>query len=109
MSRRIEESISEAVGSYLKLLRKARPVAFAVSGGFFYAGIYAYIAGTPFAYIEYHPVLAQAYGLLFGVNIFGIMACNMLNRRMVTRVGRARMLLLGGRLRRSPDWCWRSM
>jgi hypothetical protein len=54
-------------------------------------------------------VSAQAYGLLFGVNIFGIMACNMLNRRMVTRVGRARMLLLGGRLRRSPDWCWRSM
>jgi DHA1 family bicyclomycin/chloramphenicol resistance-like MFS transporter len=95
-SQRIEESIPASLASYARLLAKPRLVGFAVSGGFFYAGIYAYIAGTPFAYIDFHHVSPQAYGLLFGVNIFGIMAANMLNRRLVMKFGTERMLLLGG-------------
>jgi hypothetical protein len=34
---------------------------------------YAYIAGTPFAYIDYHDLRPQLYGLLFGASIVGVM------------------------------------
>jgi DHA1 family bicyclomycin/chloramphenicol resistance-like MFS transporter len=95
-SQRIKEPFAVTVASYGQLLLKRRLMAFAISGGFFYAGTYAYIAATPFAYIEFHHVPSQAYGLLFGVNIVGMMAVNMVGRRLVMRVGTERMLMFGG-------------
>lgn len=56
---------------------------YAGAGAFFYGGMYAYIAGTPFAYIDYYHLRPQLYGLLFGVGIVGIMATNLLNARFV--------------------------
>lgn len=49
---------------------------YALAGGFYYGGCYAFIAGTPFAYVDYYQVSAQAYGLLFGANILGLMVLN---------------------------------
>lgn len=57
--------------------------------------MYAYIAGSPFAYITYHHVPPQFYGLLFGIGIVGIMAMNLLNARLVTRFGGDRLLVWG--------------
>ena len=64
-------------------------------GAFFYGGLFAHIAGTPFAYIDYHRVPPGAYGLLFGINVAGMMAANLLNARLVTRLGTDRILRLG--------------
>ena len=71
--------------TYLGLLRDRRFLGYALTGGCFYGGIYTYLAGSPFAYIEYHHVPAAAYGFIFAVNICGMMAMNMVNSRLVTR------------------------
>ncbi len=63
--------------------------------GFFYVGTFAYVAGTPFAYIAYHHVSPQLYGVLFALGIVGIMATNLLNARIVARVGSDRLLRAG--------------
>lgn len=84
--RRHDGRLSGAFARYAKLLTERRVLAYAGAGGFFYAGMFAYIAGTPFAYITYHHLPAQYYGLLFGVGILGIMATNVLNARLVTRL-----------------------
>lgn len=86
-SRRNTQRFGAALAGYAALARSPRLLGFALAGGFFYAGIFAYIAGTPFAYIEYYHVPAQAYGLLFGAAIVGIMGTNLLNARLVTRFG----------------------
>jgi DHA1 family bicyclomycin/chloramphenicol resistance-like MFS transporter len=77
------------------LLRQRRILGYASAGGFFYGGIYAYVAGTPFAYISYYHVPPQLYGLLFGVGIVGIMATNLINMRLVIRLGSVRLLRAG--------------
>ncbi|EER61781.1 drug resistance transporter, Bcr/CflA subfamily [Acidovorax delafieldii 2AN] len=87
--------LSGAFACYAKLLTARRILAYAGAGGFFYAGMFAYIAGTPFAYITYHHLPAQYYGLLFGAGILGIMATNVLNARLVTRFGADRLLVAG--------------
>lgn len=87
--------LSGAFARYAKLLTERRILAYAGAGGFFYAGMFAYIAGTPFAYITYHHLPTQYYGLLFGVGIMGIMATNVLNVRLVTRLGADRLLVAG--------------
>jgi MFS transporter, DHA1 family, multidrug resistance protein len=64
-------------------------------GGFFYGGMFAYIAGIPFAYITFHHVPPQLYGVLFAVGVVGIMASNLINLRLVTRLGSDRLLVCG--------------
>lgn len=86
-NRRSQEPLRGMLGIYGEVLRSRRLLGYALSGGFFYGGAYAFIAGTPFAYITFYHVPAQAYGLLFGLNIIGIMAANYLNSRLVLRIG----------------------
>ncbi len=93
--RRNREPLGQAFMRYGGLLRQPRILAYAGAGGFFYGGMYAYIAGSPAAYITVYHVDPRAYGLLFGVGILGIMATNLLNARLVMRFGGDRLLLLG--------------
>lgn len=97
-SRRSRESVAGAIVGYGKLLGDRRFLAYAGTGGFFYAGMFAYVAGTPFAYIDYYHVPEDRYGLLFGLAVAGIMMVNLLNSRLVMRHGYDRILLHGSLL-----------
>jgi len=94
-ARRNQESLGRAMARYGELLRDRRILGYVGAGGFFYAGMFAYVAGTPFAYISYYHVPEQLYGLLFGLGIIGIMASNLLNSYLVSRFDYDRMLLAG--------------
>jgi DHA1 family bicyclomycin/chloramphenicol resistance-like MFS transporter len=94
-ARRNSQPLGEALLGYIALARSPRLLGYALPGAFFYGGLFAHIAGTPFAYIDYHHVPPQAYGLLFGVNVAGMMAANLLNARLVARLGADRLLRLG--------------
>jgi MFS transporter, DHA1 family, multidrug resistance protein len=95
LERRNQEPLGRAIARYGELLGDRRILGYVGAGGFFYAGMFAYIAGTPFAYITYYQVPEQLYGLLFGLGIIGIMGSNLLNSRLVARFGYDRMLLVG--------------
>jgi MFS transporter, DHA1 family, multidrug resistance protein len=93
--RRNPQPLGQALAGYVELVRSPRLIGYALAGGFFYGGIFAYITGTPFAYIDYYHVPPQAYGLLFGLAIVGIMAANLLNTRLVARFGSDRVFRFG--------------
>ncbi|QHI98498.1 Bcr/CflA family efflux MFS transporter [Xylophilus rhododendri] len=84
---RSQEPMRRVLAIYLDLIRDPRLLGYALVGGFFYGGVYAYIVATPFIYIDYYHVSPQAYGWLFGVNIVGLMAANWLNGRLMPRLG----------------------
>lgn len=87
--------LHRAIRGYADLLMNRRMLGYAGTGGFFYGGMYAYIAGTPFAYITVHHVSPQHYGLLFALGIVGIMATNQISSRIVMRVGSDRLMKAG--------------
>ncbi len=93
--RRSSQRLGKALVGYVVLVRHPRLLGYAIAGGCYYGGIYAYLAGTPFAYIDYYHVPPQAYGLLFGVNIAGMMAINLVNSRLVMRLGTERLFRVG--------------
>jgi len=93
--RRLREPLSRAFATYGWLLRQKRVLGYASVGGFLYGGIFAYVAGTPFVYITIHQVAPQHYGALFALGSVGIMAMNMLNVRLVPRLGSDRLLRAG--------------
>ncbi|OIR00505.1 bicyclomycin resistance protein [mine drainage metagenome] len=88
-------SLGQAFAEYLNVIRDRDVLINAGVGGLFYIGIYAYISGTPFAFIEYYHVPEQLYGFLFAASIIGIMATNMLNVRLISRFGSRRLLRIG--------------
>ncbi|RKT21767.1 DHA1 family bicyclomycin/chloramphenicol resistance-like MFS transporter [Paraburkholderia sp. RAU2J] len=94
-ARRNHERLGRAFAAYGALLKHRRVLGYAGTGGFFYGGLYAYIAGTPFAYITYYHVSPQFYGLLFAVGIVGIMLTNQINARVVRRFGSDRLMRAG--------------
>jgi DHA1 family bicyclomycin/chloramphenicol resistance-like MFS transporter len=96
--RRQSAAIGPMLRSYLRLLASGRYRAYAFGGAFFYAAMFAYIAGTPFVYIEHFHVSEQYYGILFGLNVVGMMAMNTVNRRLVPKMGADRCLRIGSYL-----------
>ncbi len=95
MEKRSHKPILRSLLGYGTLLRNRRLLGYAGTGGFVYAGTFAYVSGTPSAYISYYHVAPEHYGFLFGLGIIGIMAVNMINSRLVPRYGYDRLLLIG--------------
>jgi len=93
--RRSKQSLLSAFRGYGRLIVDRRLIGFAAVGGFFFGGVYAYIAGTPFAFIDYYKVPPQLYGVLFALGIGGIMLANVVNARLVSRLGGRRLLQVG--------------
>ncbi|MBB6056117.1 MAG: Bcr/CflA family multidrug efflux MFS transporter [Gammaproteobacteria bacterium] len=93
--KRTQEPLSAAFRDYFIQLRNPVLLGYVASGAFFYVGIYAFVAGSPFAYIDYYHLDAQAYGLLFGANIIGIMGVNLVNSRLVMKLGVDRLFYIG--------------
>ncbi|WP_084691847.1 multidrug effflux MFS transporter [Desulfobacter vibrioformis] len=92
---RNSEPLGRAMLRYVEVLKNRRLLGYLGAGGFLYAGMFAYVAGTPFVYISYYHFPARFYGLLFGLGIGGIMIANLLNRRLVGSFGYDRILLFG--------------
>ena len=84
--------LSSALANYASLLADRRYLGYALSGGFGQAGMFAYISGSPFVFIDLYGVPAQAYGWLFGSNAAGIIAFTQVNRRLLLRYDAGRIL-----------------
>lgn len=80
------------LSNYALLLLDRRFMGYALSSGFVFAGMFAYISGTPFVYIEHFGVSPDHFGFLFGVNVIALMISNIINSRLVLRFGVDRMM-----------------
>ncbi len=79
-----------ALRNYWFLARDLRFLAYVLTGTSVMAGMFAYIAGSPFVFIELHGVPAERYGFLFGLNAVGLIAASQINHRLLARYsGRA--------------------
>ncbi len=83
--RRQQGSMLGAFRNYSQLLKNATFMRYTLSLTFFYVAAYAFITGSPDVYIRYYGVAPQHYGWLFAVNIIGVMAMSVVNRRLVQR------------------------
>jgi MFS transporter, DHA1 family, multidrug resistance protein len=77
--------LAKVLGVYAELLKDWTFIGYALTGGLAMAGLYAYIVGTPFVFIELFHVPANRFGLFFGANAIGLVAAAQLNVRLVRR------------------------
>lgn len=83
------------ISGYAELMTNRSLLRYAAVLGFFYAAIFANIAGAPFAIINHFGLSPGSYSLVFSAGIFGLMAANAVNARLVKRIGSDRVLLVG--------------
>ncbi len=78
-------SLKPVLAGYGRLLVHREFVGYTLTSGFSMAGMFAYIAGSPFVFIELYGVPAQQYGWLFGLNAAGLIAASQINGRLLHR------------------------
>ncbi|MBV0934666.1 multidrug effflux MFS transporter [Marinobacterium weihaiense] len=71
--------------SYWAVLSHRSALGYLFSVAFSYAGLFAFITGSPGSYIHYYGASPALYTLLFGLNIVTLLACNRLNIRLLHR------------------------
>lgn len=76
-------SISSVFRNYFQLLKHQEFMRYTLCVTFYYVAAYAFIAGSPFVYIDYYGIDSQHYGWLFAINIVGIMIISFINRQLV--------------------------
>ncbi len=84
--------LSGAPRQYLSLLGDRVFIGYALSGGIAMAGMFAYVAGSPFVFIKLYGVPAEHYGWLFGMNAAGFILVAQINARLLRRFGPAFLL-----------------
>jgi DHA1 family bicyclomycin/chloramphenicol resistance-like MFS transporter len=91
-------ALGRSLQTYGQLLLKRQYVMSVLSGAFAYGGLFAYITGSPFVFIEWFHLPSEHYGWLFAINSAGIMAASQINRRFIHRLGTLKLLRLGAYL-----------
>ena len=69
---RVPSNLSTTLKNFLSLLKNREFMGYAMAQGFIMAGIFAYVAGTPFVYQNIFDVSPQMFSLLFGMNGIGL-------------------------------------
>jgi len=72
---------------YWAIIQDKSFLTYALAGGLAMGGMFAYVAGSPFVFIELYHLPEHYYGWIFGTNAFGFIICGQINARLVVRKG----------------------
>jgi DHA1 family bicyclomycin/chloramphenicol resistance-like MFS transporter len=84
-TKRLTSSPLDTFLKYRYLLTHRTFMRYTLCVTFFYVGAYAFIAGSPFVYINYFGINPQHYGWLFALNVLGLMIVSFINKRLVQK------------------------
>jgi DHA1 family bicyclomycin/chloramphenicol resistance-like MFS transporter len=89
-----DSAILAALRNYRQLLMNRESICTIGTLAFSFGGMFAFISGSPFVYIDYFHVPAKYYGLLFGCNVLGMIAVLLLNVRLLKVYSLTRLLMV---------------
>lgn len=77
---------------YGRLLSDRTYMGYALCGGLSLAGMFGYIAGSPYVIIELYGLSSTDYGWIFGANAIGLIGASQVNRLALRRLSSDRVL-----------------
>jgi DHA1 family bicyclomycin/chloramphenicol resistance-like MFS transporter len=93
--RRTTGSAGGTLETFSRLLHDRRFDAHALTIGFGFGTLFAYISASPFVIQDIYGASPQLFSAFFAINAVGIVACGQVNGLLVLRHGPARMLQIG--------------
>ncbi|KXH81946.1 multidrug effflux MFS transporter [Sporosarcina sp. HYO08] len=92
---RVSSNLSQTLKNFQSLLKDRKFMGYALAQGFIMAGIFAYVAGTPFVYQTIYGVSPQLFSVLFGMNGIGLIIGSQIVGRLTGVVSEQRFLETG--------------
>ena len=78
---------------YFSILQEPRFATYALTGSLASAGLFAYIAGSPFVFMKLFGVSEKHYGWIFGMNALGLIMASQVNRLLLRKRTSADIIL----------------
>lgn len=94
-TKRVPSNLANTLKNFMSLLTNREFMGYALAQGFIMAGIFAYVAGTPFVYQNIYGVSPQTFSLLFGMNGLGLIMGTQTVGRLTGLVSERRFLEIG--------------
>jgi DHA1 family bicyclomycin/chloramphenicol resistance-like MFS transporter len=80
------------ISSYLRLAQHRSFMGYSLTGAFSLAGMFAYIAGSPFVFIDLYHLPPHYYSLLFAGNAVGLLLASYANRQLLRTIPAAALI-----------------
>ena len=77
--------LSHAFKNYLEILKDKQFTGYTISLSFIYAGMFAYITGSAFVFIEHYGLTPGEYSVVFGANAFGLIFFSQVNGKLLRK------------------------
>jgi DHA1 family bicyclomycin/chloramphenicol resistance-like MFS transporter len=84
--------IKGSFSTFSRILRDREFLRYTLSGSIAQAGMFAYITGSPFVFIELFGIPADKFGWVFGSNALGLIAVSQLNARLLRKFSYEKIL-----------------
>ncbi len=84
--------LGDALKGYGALLVERRFMGLALCGACCFVSLFAYISGSPTILMELYGLTPSGYGMVFGLNAFGLIAFSQTNMPLIRRFGMERVL-----------------
>jgi DHA1 family bicyclomycin/chloramphenicol resistance-like MFS transporter len=78
--------------SYASVVKQPQFATYAFAGAIASSGLFAYLAGSPFVFMELYGVSEQQYGWIFGAIAAGLIGCSQLNNVLLRKYGSAQII-----------------
>jgi MFS transporter, DHA1 family, multidrug resistance protein len=95
VAQRVPSNLAGLLSNFKTLLINRTFMGYALAPGIMFAGVFAYISGTPFIYQKIYGVSPQAFSILFALNGVSLILGSQLARRLSGRMPERRFLLFG--------------
>ena len=73
------------LGNFWEVIKNRQFMTYAMAGNTVSAGLFAYLAGSPFVFMEMHGVSQQAYGWIFGLIAAGLITASQINNLILKK------------------------
>lgn len=80
-----DEKISDGLKKYWGILHDKNFVINALIGGFTMSGLFSYITGSPFLYLEFFEMSSRQYGYIFSINSIGFVIASQINAKILKK------------------------
>jgi len=80
------------IPSFINIFKNPQFFTYAFAGSMVSGGVYAYLSGSPFVFMELHHVTEQQYGWIFGLLAGGLILSSQLNNLALRKFGSAQIV-----------------
>lgn len=84
--------LQDSIKIYGKILRDRHFMGYALAAGSAQAGMFAYVTGSSFVFIDLYGIPAENFGWIFGANALGLIFFSQVNGRLLLRFGYEQIL-----------------